>query len=137
MSTEDVDVFVHLRMPESSVLMDPSPIFGFLTSRGYQMKGEYVIVEEWPVQFLAPPGRLGEEAMLNAESVDAYGFSVRVFGAEYLAAIALETGRAKDKARLLSFLTSPAFDRKLFEAIVSRYALTEAWKIFKENFEIK
>ena len=101
------------------------------------MKDEYVVVEGWPVQFLAPTGDLGEEAMTSARSVDAYGSSVKVLEAEYLAAIALDTGRSKDKVRLLSFLAIASFDRKHFESIISRNGLAEKWEAFKENFEVK
>ena len=40
-----------------------------------------------------------EEALADAVTVDVDGTPARVFTAEHLAAVALQTGRAKDKAR--------------------------------------
>lgn len=136
-STQDVDVFVRLPAEPGRSLLDPSPIFAFLARRGHGMEGEYVIIEGWPVQFLAPPGTLGEEALERAESVDADGDPVRILRAEHLAAIALSTGRAKDKARLLMFLESPDFDRPEFAAIVQRHGLGEAWARFMQEFRVE
>lgn len=113
------------------------PIFGFLSKRGYEMEGEYVVIEGWPVQFLAPPGSLGEEALDQAETIDAGGIPVRIVGAEHLAAIALATGRAKDKARLLMFFEHPGFNRLGFEAIVQRHGLGDAWARFVREFQVE
>lgn len=136
-STQDVDVFVRLPAEPGRTILDPTPIFAFLSRRGHQMEGEYVMIEGWPVQFLAPPGVLGEEAVEQAETVDVGGFPVRIVGAEHLAAIALATGRAKDKARLLMFLEHPDFRRSRFEAIVQRHGLGEAWARFMQEFEVE
>ena len=38
------------------------------TRRGATVEGEYLIIADWPVQFLRPTGPLGEEAL--AESID-------------------------------------------------------------------
>jgi hypothetical protein len=43
--------------------------------------------------------------------------------AEYLATVALQTGRAKDKARVLQFIEAQAVDRTKFEEIVERHQL--------------
>src|SRR3989304_10321779 len=57
-------------------------------------------------------------SLANAVTVDVDGTPARVFTAEHLAAIALETGRAKDKARLLQFIESGAFDAGGFRAVL-------------------
>lgn len=134
LATVDLDVFVRLHPEPGKTIADPQPIFAFLASRGHAMEGEYVMVGDWPVQFLAPPGPLGEEALRRAVTVDVEGTPARVFGAEHLAAMALETGRAKDKARLLQFIESGALDAERFEAVVARNGLTTAWEKFKREF---
>ena len=53
---------------------------------------------------------------------------------EHLAAIALQTGRAKDKARLLQFVESGVLDAERFEAILGRYGLTDVWQRFARQF---
>lgn len=83
------------------------------------------------------PGALGEEALERAETVEADGLVVRILGAEYLAAIALATGRAKDKARLLMFLEHPGFGRSGFEAVVHRHGLGNAWARFVRELQVE
>ena len=60
--------------------------------------------------------------------------SHRVFTAEHLAAIALQTGRAKDKARLLQFIESAALDAARFQALLTRHGLMDAWQRFERQF---
>jgi len=57
-----------------------------------------------------------------------------VLTAEHLAAIALQTGRAKNKARLLQFLKAGVLDMDHFHAILARYGLTAAWSRFARQF---
>lgn len=136
-STQDVDVFIRLPADQRKVVLDPTPILAFLSERGFDTEGEYVMIEGWPVQFLAPPGQLGDEAVEQAETVEADGFPVRIVRAEHLAAIALATGRAKDKARLLMLLEYPQFDRSEFQAIIERHGLRDAWHRFVKEFELE
>ena len=98
------------------------------------MEGEYVLIAGWPVQFLPPPTPLVEEALAEAVEADVDGVPARVFGADHLAAIALQTGRAKDKARLLQFFEEGALDAARFHDIIRRHALGEAWAKFDRQF---
>jgi hypothetical protein len=91
-ATIDVDCFVSFRRLPGSDLPSSQPIFDYLTARGHAVQGEYLIIAGWPVQFLPPTGPLVEEALARASQVDLEGEAVRVFSAEHLAAIALETG---------------------------------------------
>jgi predicted nucleotidyltransferase len=98
------------------------------------MKGEYVMIAGWPVQFLPPTSPLVDEALALAAEVDVEGIKVRVFSAEHLAAIALQIGRAKDKARLLQFIEQRALDDARFNEIVHRHDLVDAWAMFERQF---
>ena len=98
------------------------------------MKGEYVMIAGWPVQFLAPSGPLVDEALEQAVERDIEGVVARTFTAEHLAAICLETGRAKDKTRLLQFIESGTIDVDRFQSIVSRHGLTAAWEKFAARY---
>jgi hypothetical protein len=134
MATLDVDVFVTFRSEPGQLLANPKPVFDYLALRGFAMKGEYVMIASWPVQFLPPTGPLVEEALVEAIERDIDGVPARVFGAEYLAAIALQTGRAKDKARLLQFIEEGALDTVRFQSIVRRHDLSDAWARFERQF---
>lgn len=98
------------------------------------MQGEYVRIEGWPVQFLPPVSPLVEEALREARLVDVNGVKARVFTAEHLAAIALETGRAKDKARLLQFFEAKVLDLEGFQRILGRFDLLDRWEKFCKTF---
>lgn len=133
-STLDVDIFVSFRTEPGSLLISPRPIYDYLTARGYAVEGEYILIAGWPVQFLPPTGPLAEEALAKAAVHDVAGVPARVFTAEHLAAIALQTGRAKDKARLLQFIESGTLDAATFQDILTRHSLTERWAQFQRQF---
>lgn len=65
--------------------------------------------------------------------MDFEGVPARVMTAEHLAAIDLQTGRAKDYARLLAFIESGALETERMSEILQRHALTSAW----ERFEVR
>lgn len=133
-ATLDVDVFVAFHSEPGQLLVTLKPILDYLAARGCAMKGEYVMIAGWPVQFLPPTGPLVEEALAEAVTEDVEGAAARVFRAEHLAAIALQTGRAKDKARLLQFIEEGAIDLERFQDIVLRHALVDAWTKFERQF---
>lgn len=133
-ATLDVDIFVAFAPQPGQLLISPQPIFDYLAARGCTIEGEYIIIASWPVQFLPPPGPLAEEAIGQAVTKNVDRTPARVFTAEHLAAIALQTGRAKDKARLLQFIESGMLDSVLFQDIVTRHGLLEAWQRFEQQF---
>jgi hypothetical protein len=77
---------------------------------------------------------LVEEAIAEALQTDVDGEPTWVFTAEHLAAIALQTGRAKDKARLLQFIEAGALDAERLDAILKRHGLVEKWQRFERQF---
>jgi hypothetical protein len=133
-ATLDVDIFVSIVPKPGSLIISVQPIFDYLKTKGCTTEGEYIVIADTPVQFLSPVGPLGEEAVREAVETDLEEIPVRVMTAEHLAAIALETGRSKDKARLLQFLENPDFNLVKFEGIVTKYGLTDKWQRFKKQF---
>jgi hypothetical protein len=59
---------------------------------------------------------------------------VRVFTPEHIVAIALETGRAKDKARVLQFIEANAVDLGRVREILTRHGLSGNWQQFEQQF---
>jgi hypothetical protein len=133
-ATLDVNIFVTFQPEPGSILISPQAIFDYLKARGGTMEGEYVFIGGWPVQFLPPTGPLVEEALTQAMTPDVDGTSARVFTAEHLAAIALQTGRAKDKARRLQFIEEGALDAERFQQILARHDLVARWHQFQRQF---
>lgn len=54
--------------------------------------------------------------------------------AEHLTAIALQTGRAKDAARILQFIESGTLDADKLDDILERHGLLLKWEQFGKKF---
>ena len=132
-ATFDVDVFIPLEAPAAG-LISLSPIYEYLRAKGYREKNETVTIEDWDVQFIPAYNPLAKDAVAAAKTIDLDGIATRILSAEHLMAIALQTGRSKDFARLLQFLESGVADRARFNEILQRHHLEERWRSFQEKF---
>jgi hypothetical protein len=133
-ATLDVDIFVTFESAPGSLIASPQRIYDYLTARGGTIEREYIVIAGWPVQFLPSTGLLVAEALQESVVKDVDGTPASVLTAEHLAALALQTGRAKDKGRLLQFVESGALDAVRFQAILARHGLLEAWQKFERQF---
>lgn len=133
-ATLDVDVFVAIHPAPGQLLASLKPIYDYLTTRGCKSEGEYLVIEDWPVQFLPPTGPLVAEAIAQARETDVEGERTFVFSAEHLVAIALQTGRAKDKARILQFVEAGVLDQPRSHQILKRHGLLDRWTLFERQF---
>jgi hypothetical protein len=129
-----VDIFVAFTGTEQQ-LVSLEPIFDHLKEHGCKMQGGHVIIADWPVQFRPADAPLLEEALRKAATIDVDEVPARVFTAEHLAAIALRTGRSKDKARLLQFIEARALNSEKFQAIIKRHGLSDGWERFQKQFD--
>jgi hypothetical protein len=133
-ATLDIEIFVGFETRPGSLWISPRPIYDYLTGRGHAVRGEYIEIASWPVQFLPPTGPLAEEALSEARPADVDGEPTRVFSAEHLVAIALETGRGKDMARILQFFDAGVLDVDKLEIILARHGLMARWESFQKKF---
>jgi len=131
-STFDLDVFVVFH--DDQPILTLRPVYDFLRARGYQPQGESVVIGNWPVQFLPAETPLLREAVEQAPTHDYEGVPARVMSAEHLMAIALQTGRAKDYARLVAFVEAAVADAARLDDILGRHGLREAWQRFKSRY---
>ena len=121
--TQDIDVFIVLSNEENG-LVNLSPIYSFLTLKGIEVKGEYFLVGTTPVQLLVPYNALIDEAVENAGVHKFMGCDVRIPSFEHLMAIMVQTGRAKDKARLSEiFEKTELFDSTTLNSILKTHNL--------------
>jgi len=124
MQTEDVDAFVFL--PDSPLgLVTLTPIYEALSRFGGVVEREYVRFGNWPLQILTDATPLLAEAIQKAVDVEFGGIPTRVFRAEHLCAVALQTGRAKDYLRVRLFLEQGVVDDDALQEIVQRYGLKD------------
>lgn len=129
--TFDLDVFVVLS-PEIGQLISLAPVYEALRARGYGEEKEAVMIEGVPVQFLPAYNALVEEALGQAREIDYDGVPARVVRAEHLIAVALQTGRSKDRARVAMLREQASLDLNLLADILKRHQLEEKWKLWTE-----
>jgi len=133
-ATLDIDIFISLKTPSDSSLITLSPIYDYLASRGCKVEREYIVIEGWPVQFLAVSDALDEEALAQAVETEVEAVRTWVMTAEHLVAIALRTGRAKDFTRLLQFVESGVIQSHKLDEILKRHGLLAKWEQFGDRY---
>ena len=131
-ATLDADVLVGVPLPDKLDVL--TPLYDFCAMRGYSPEGEAIRVGDWPLQLIPTFSPLTREAMGNAEATEFEGIPFRVVRADYLAAIALEAGRAKDMARILVLLESGSVTLDAVGAIAARHGLLDQWRRFQARF---
>jgi len=135
--TDDIDVFFLPVVLEDSGLVTLEPIYSYLANLGYYPVKEGILVENWPVQFVAPFKPLQEEAVMQARLV-VYGKTpTLIFTSEHLAAELLRSGRPKDHARVINLIQSKQVDMEVFRDIVRRHDLTDEWNEFKSRYDLE
>jgi hypothetical protein len=132
-ATVDLDVFVTIP-DQDALLVSLAPIYEYLTARGGRVQDEYIVVGNWPVQFLTPGNSLEREAVTEAITTEVGGVTTRVMSAEHLMAIALNVGRAKDHNRILQFIEQVSYDPAKLKDILERHGLNAKWQNFENRF---
>jgi len=129
--TYDLDVFF---LPVKEGLDEIAPIYEFARSRAYPEQAEALLIEGFPVQFIPAYNDLVREAVAVAATMKYRDTEAKVVKAEYLAAIALQTGRAKDRERVIRLLEEADIDRDLLTRIVDQHGLGDKLKKLEEYF---
>lgn len=119
--TYDMDIFVVLST--RSGLLTLTPIYDALRQRGYEPQGECIVIEGVPVQFLPAYNPLVDEALALARLVDVEGVPTRVLPLEHLIAMAVQTGRLKDRARVQLLMCEGSVNPARLADICGRYGL--------------
>ncbi len=125
--TYDLDIFF-IPAKESRGLITLSPIYDYLTGKGYQIEKEQIIIEEIPVQLIPVYNELTREAVENAVDTIYKQTPVRIVRAEYLVAIMVQTFRPKDKERIIKFMDEGELDSEYLRGILQRYNLSEKFE---------
>lgn len=123
--TYDLDVFAVL--PEQGGLLSLTSFYEVLKARGYTAEAECVLIEGVPVQFLPAYNALLEEALREAREIPYGKTHTRVLSAEHLVAIAVQTGRTKDRERVRVLRDEAHLDAKRLSDILRRHGLYDKW----------
>ena len=127
--TFDVDIFVFLPdNKNTTTLLDLSPLYSSLKSKGYDAEKEHVMIEGIPVQFIPVYNPLIEDAVKQASIKEYEGIKIKVLSIEYLLAIMIDTNRPKDRERIGKLLDEVSFDQKALELILDRHSLRKKWE---------
>ncbi|RLF40522.1 MAG: hypothetical protein DRN12_05250 [Thermoplasmata archaeon] len=133
--TQDLDIFIILEKPtDGSKLIVLTPIYEYLKSKGYEWKGHWIVIDGVPVDIF-PADPLEREAVEGAEETEYEGVRTKVITPEYLIALFLRTGRKKDRIKIDLLLEQSRIDSKKLEKILSKYQLSEKFRIFKEKHD--
>ena len=125
--TFDLDIFVILPQTASG-LLTLEPLYEASRARGYTEEGECVNIEGVPVQFLPAHNELLLEALAEAREALYEQTPTRVLRAEHLAAIALQTGRDKDRERVRLLREQARLDIDYLAGVLARHGLEVRWK---------
>ena len=126
--TEGLDVFV--LMASRRGLVDLTPVYEFLKARGATEHREHLLLAGILLQIIPAFDPLTEEAVRDACRRVIGNTPTRVMTAEHLVAIALKTGRAKDRSRIALLLEEADIDRPRLKDILGRHGLLDAWNRF-------
>jgi len=126
--TYDLDVFIVLPGEGDKNLILLTPLYNYLEKKGYTWKGEHVIIEGMPVQFI-PADELEEESVVNAKRIEYEGVKTKVMRPEYLIAILLRAGRKKDLDKIEKLQEQTRIDQKKLKAILHRYGLRKKFDL--------
>lgn len=132
--TVDLDIFVDFKLTETT-FVTLTPIYEYLANLGYLAEGEFVQIDDWPVQFLPVFNPLTDEAVRLARSIPFGTTTTRVMSPEHLVAIMLDTGRRKDFARIGLFIEAGKLDRSTLGDILRRHGLVDKWAENRDRFE--
>jgi len=86
-----------------------------------------VLIEGVPVQFLPAYNALLEEALVEAQEIRYEQTPTRMLRAEHLAAIAVQTGRQKDRERLRLLREQASLDVDYLAGVLARHDLEATW----------
>jgi hypothetical protein len=126
--TYDLDVFIIPTTPaEKKKLISLTPVFDFLKKKGYTWKGEHIIIEGVPVQFI-PVDELEQEAVNHGKAIKYKRVKTKVLTPEYLIAVLIRAGRKKDIEKIEKLLIQTKIDKPKMNDILKRFGLKEKFK---------
>ncbi|MFM8720259.1 MAG: hypothetical protein ACKOFH_12145 [Chthoniobacterales bacterium] len=88
------------------------------------------------MQFIVASSPLESEALQQAQVERWEDKQMRVMRPEHLAALAMQTGRPKDRARVVYLLSLPQFNRAVFEEIAQRHGLASVWQRWQRELDL-
>ncbi len=134
-STIDLDIFFFLRGKTDSPILSLNAIYDFARAKGFSFDHEFINIHGWLVQFVeASHSPLWTEAVETADTLKIEEREAKVIGKEYLVAMWLYAGRAKDYQKIAMFHEADFLDEAKLFGILEKHGLTEKWNKEKWRF---
>jgi len=133
-ATYDIDLYASI--PSTGVLVDLGDLYRWAQRRGFDARGEHLIIHGVPVQVLPSTDALTDEGIQLAQSFTLSDVEIRVMTAEHLAAIALATHRSgKDYERVNRLIASGRVDLQRLQEIIQQFNLAAWWQEYRRRYE--
>lgn len=130
--TKDIDIFLYVK-PTRTGLIDMGFIYNWLRDKGYsKFKGQSIIVEDWLVDFIPTKEGLIDEAVFKTNIFKINNIKIKVMPPEYLIALALESGRKQDYAKVEKILQQSNINKKKLTRILKKFGLYEKWGTYEQ-----
>lgn len=126
--TYDLDVFVIPKIERKGLIL-LTDIFEYLQQKGYQWKGEHIVIGDTPVQFIVA-SELEAEAIENARNIVYKKVNTKVMSPEYLIAVLLKAGRGKDMVKIHLLLNQTSVNRDKLTSILNKYNLLDKFRLY-------
>jgi hypothetical protein len=128
-ATEDLDVFAFIA-PQPSGFVLLTPLYERIKSLGGRVHNEHIVIGGWPVQILPAFNPHVEAAVLKAPAQSYENLLIPVISADYLAAIALLLGRAKDYLRVDALIAAGACQLDALNTLIATHQLQDRWESY-------
>jgi len=132
-TTYDLDVMVGMKV-QTSGLISLTSLYDWAEKSGYEVSEEHIVIEGIPVLFLPAYNPIVTEAIEKAEEVEIFGVKTFMMRPEYLMVIMLDTYRAKDRERLIKFLSQSRYSLEIFESLAARFGVLHKYEEFKAKY---
>lgn len=132
-ATEDLDIFAFLQPAPGGLLM-LTPLYDRLKALGATVQNEHVLIHGWPVQILPAYTPLVEAAVSAAKPQAFQGLMVPVVTADYLCAIALQTGRPKDYQRVYALISAGCVSAATLRQLIQLHHLQDRWNTYARRY---
>ena len=127
--TKDFDLMVKLSLTEAG-LVDVAPLWRHFVHGGAVAEGQFLRLSRILVDIVPAADALDEEALREAVEARVGRQTARILTAEHAVAIAVRTGRPRDRMKIARLLASAPeqIDRHKLEDILGRHGLLTEWQ---------
>jgi hypothetical protein len=126
--TEDIDIFINLK--RKGILFSLTEIYEYLKiTYNAKEKGEFILINDNPIQFLLPGDKLTHESFDEAKFISINGKKFKIFSLEFLIAIMLNLNKSKYKERLRIVKEENQFNSSILTNILKKYKLIDRWDL--------